>query len=86
MMIVACGGDEETTTPIEDDKMVTNGDKIDNGTETPIDPPPEPARTYYSGTLTGHTDKFYTVAFRPDGSTLASGSDDNTIHMWDVSE
>ena len=35
-------------------------------------------------TLKGHTDGVYSVAFSPDGSTLASGSADNTVRLWDV--
>ena len=33
-------------------------------------------------TLTGHTDRVYSVAFSPDGQTIASGSRDNTIKLW----
>lgn len=35
--------------------------------------------------LTGHTSSVSSVAFSPDGKTLASGSGDNTIILWDVS-
>jgi WD40 repeat protein len=36
-------------------------------------------------TMTGHTDSIFSVAFAPDGRTLASGTRDNTIKLWDVS-
>ena len=34
----------------------------------------------------GHGDSVYSVAFSPDGQTLASGSLDNSIMLWDVSQ
>ena len=35
-------------------------------------------------TLEGHTDNVWSVAFSPNGQTLASGSYDQTIRLWNV--
>ncbi len=36
------------------------------------------------GTLTVHTDRFNSVVFSPDGTTLASGSHDAKVRLWDA--
>ena len=35
-------------------------------------------------TLEGHSDRITSVAFSPDGNTVASGSADDTVILWDV--
>ncbi len=37
-------------------------------------------------TLTGHTNAIWSLSFSPNGQQLASGSEDNTINIWDVTD
>ncbi|MGH3810881.1 MAG: WD40 repeat domain-containing protein [Pseudonocardiaceae bacterium] len=44
-----------------------------------------PGPPHTSGpTLTGHTDWVYAVVFSPDGHTLATGSTDQTVRLWET--
>jgi len=36
-------------------------------------------------TLEGHSDRVASVSFSPDGKRIVSGSNDNSVKVWDIS-
>lgn len=50
----------------------------------PANPKIVSARLSLISTITGHSGTVHTIAFSPDGQTLASGSADKTIKLWQL--
>ncbi|MEA5505065.1 serine/threonine-protein kinase [Halotia wernerae UHCC 0503] len=50
----------------------------------PLITPKSSESSYQTNTLKGHSSDVNSVAFNPDGKTLATGSDDKTIKLWNL--
>ncbi len=89
------GGKKTVTVKVSAPGFVTEGYEVEivAGKTIPIDVELKAvpvARINYanfavSATLSGHNEVVYSVCFSPDGNTIASGSFDNTIKLWDAS-
>ncbi len=66
-------------------KQVTTSTATSNPTPKPA-PPPTPKLQNWRlvHTLKGHSNSVQSVAISPNGKTLASGSDDKTIKLWNL--
>jgi WD40 repeat protein len=44
------------------------------------------SQPHFSMTLRGHASLVKSAAFSPDGHWLASGGDDQVVHLWNIAE
>src|SRR5258707_15831221 len=58
--------------------------KLEQQRQRDLEQQPPPPGFTLQHTLRGHTGLIAQIAWSPNGSLLASASDDQTIHLWDV--
>lgn len=79
------GQDVASQTPLVEEP-ISPPTETSRPTEIPIrlTETPPPLQPQLKSELMGHMSAVNSVAFSRDGQTLASGSADNTIRLWDV--